>query len=383
MFYSTVLREARSAVLATAITMPALTLLPWLPDMIGEITGHWSTPSGTQFSPMSALIFAFDAFYRSSGPPRPWTGSFIYWSSCAWLAFFTLALVAVSGWLLPRVWRKGEAGEGRSVEPGLRAIRRRKAIPRWAPSMDKAPLIWLAARDLREGAWLKIIRLILLGLFVIMLICSAVVKISNDELLFVVAFCACYAVHLMTRVQLLLAGTNCFHRDRQSGALEAILVTPVEDADLLRAHHESLGRSFRGHLLTLLAMNLALEIVVFACFRKLNMQHGAWAAFTVFFVGGAVLTIADLCAIRWMALRESLKKQSQIKAAGRTFFLLNVIPWLAFAVACAIAIPINADRHLALVFAGWAAACLAYKLALIAYCRRTLRGGFRRLAAQA
>lgn len=382
MFYSTVLREVRNAVLATAVTMLLLALLPWLPAMIEDLLDQRaSMASLTSPSPMTALIFAFDTKFHARHITPGLAGKSLFWTSTACLAGLSLGLIVLTGWLLPRIWRKSEAGE-REIRPAANAKSpRRKRVPKWALPMDQSPLLWLATRDLGEPAWLKWVRGVALIFFAVALLLSACIQNNRHEW-FITAFTTAYGLHLVTRTQLLLAATRRLHEDRQSGALEAILVTPVADGDLPRAHHESLERSFRGHLIALFSLNLALELVVILAYDHLDMGHGTWAIFSAFFVGGAALTFSDFAALRWLGLRESLRKQTQLKAVGRVFLWLSVIPWIAFALTFAFAIQANNEHSVGLIFSTWTAACLVYNRAWTAYCRSSLRNGFRQCVAE-
>jgi ABC-type multidrug transport system permease subunit len=372
MFYSTILRDVRNAVLATAITMLLLTLLPWLQVLISEMAqSPWPLYGLPQLSPMTALMFAFDSNYRVHAA-QPGSGSILFWGSIAWLALANVASAALSGWLLPRIWRKDERGAPQPEAGPSPREHPRRLLPAWALPMDSAPLLWLAARDLREARWLRVVRWLALVFFASMLVSSAASR-EGQEGWFIAAFCACYGLHLLTRLQWLMTATCRLHEDRQSGALEAILATPVSDAELIHAHSESFTRGFRRPLRLLLATNLTLELFTLAFFRHLHMDDGVWVIFSAFFLGGMAVTWADYRAMRWLSLREALRPQSQMKAVGRVFLLLFVLPWLAFALAWIIAIQSERQFLVAFIFFVWAGACTVYAHALAANAERTLR----------
>ena len=379
-FFSTRMKEARNAVLATAITMLLLTLLPWLPWLIGEMSRSRLPLHGLpQLSPMTALIFAFEDNYNVKRTTQIISGELVFWGSLLWLAISALMMTAASGWLLPRVWRQSESGERDASSPRWAASAARKTVPKWALPMDKAPLLWLAARDLRESLWLKLVRWLAFAFFAFMLVLA--VSTRHWEEGFISAFCTAYGLHLMSRVQLILATTRRLHEDRQSGALEAILATPVSNHELMSAHHVSLKRSFRAILTTLLVTNITMQLAVAVFFKHLHMGHGTWAIFSVFITGGAVLTLSDFSALRWIGLREAICQSSQLKAAGRVLLLNLVLPWIAFAITWIVAIQTNEEYLVAFIFALWFAACLAYNWVLTQNCRLSLRAGFRRRVA--
>jgi hypothetical protein len=329
-----------------------------------------------QLSPMTQMIFAFEQNYRMVRPPGLpiSSGAFIYWGSVGCNLACAGALVGVAGWLLPRIWRQSEAGArvpkpespARS-NPTVFSHRRLSHFP---------PLLWLALRSMRESPWLLSMRLMVVCFFGLMLFLSVTTR--NEEECFIAAICAAYGLHLVTRIQLALTATRWLTEDRRSGALEALLTTPVTEAALLNAYHESLRRAFLLPMLLVLGMNAALQLTVFAAAEKLRMNHGAWAIFTAFFVGGGMVTLADFSALSWLCLRASLCSATQMKAAGRAFGRLCLLPWPTFAGAWLVAIQFRDEESAALVFLGWAIACVFYDLNLVRICQQWLRPGLRR-----
>lgn len=241
---------------------------------------------------------------------------------------------------------------------------------------DADPLLWLALRSVRESVWLGWVRGAVLCFFGLMLLLS--VTTNNEEECFIAAIFAAYGLHLVTRIQLALSATRRLTEDRRSGALEALLTTPVTESALIEAYHESLRRAFRSPMLMVMGMNVALLFTVFAAREKLHMGGGAWAIFTAFFVGGVMITLADFTALRWLCLRESLRSTTQIKAAGRALGWLCLGAWPMFAMTWAVAIQFRDEELAALVFLTWALGCVVYDWSLVGMCRRWLYAGVRR-----
>jgi hypothetical protein len=383
MFWSTMSSDARTTVLATVVSMLLLTLLPWLWLFIevNLLRSPVRLVGLPQASPMTALIAAFESNYRTLGA---WGvgGAFTYWGTLFFGFMCSVVLLAASGWLLPRVWRRAEAGEQMKSRAKPQGMLKGVSIrtPAWMTVRNAAPLRWLASRALREPLWMRWVRGLTLAFFSAMLVAS--VTTSHWEEGFVSAFCTAYGLHLVTRVQFTLAATKRLHEDRRSGALEALLTTPVSDAEFIRAHHESLKRAFRWPQLMLLGMNVALQSWVILFYKQLHMEGGAGTVFSVFFIGGALVTQADFAALRWLGLREALRSRTPMKAAGRTFGVLMIVPWAGFGAAFPLAISMNHEEFGALTFLVWFAFCLHWDWAVIQLCRHWLRPGLRRRASE-
>ncbi len=100
--------------------------------------------------------------------------------------------------------------------------------------------------------------------------------------------------------------------------------------------------------------------------------------FTVMFVGGAMVTLADFAALRWLGLREALRNPTQLKAAGRAFAWLVAVPWPAIAATFLLAMAVQDETAGALIFGLWFAGCLFYDLLLKIASVNWLRSGLRR-----
>jgi ABC-type transport system involved in multi-copper enzyme maturation permease subunit len=379
LFWSTIAVEARTAVLATIACLVMFTLVPWLGIFISTLmSAPLSRASALVIaSPMTPLVFAFESPYRIGRALgwRPISGASIYWTSAGFSLLLSMAFLSASGWLLPRVWRRfearGSAASPSDDEAGSARAKLQKGLLRF----ERAPLLWLAARSLAEPHWWKPLRGAVLLFFVAMLCVSA--TNSRSEPGFVAAFCAVYALHLATRIQFALTATERWHDDRKSGALEILLVTPVSDVDVIRAHHASVKRAFRPALMGLLGLNVVLELATLGFYDRLHMGNGAGAVFTVFFIGGAVLTIADFAALRWLTLTESLRSPTQLKAATRSICRLLLGAWAAFAIAWLVAVQSNQGETAAAIFFFWLILSLLYDWALVKSCRDWIRLGLR------
>jgi ABC-type transport system involved in multi-copper enzyme maturation permease subunit len=380
LFWSTIAIEARTAAPATIACLVLLTLVPWLGIFISVLT---ATPLSRATvlaiaSPMTPLVFAFETPYRISRALgwRPISGASVYWTSAGFSLLLSLAFLAASGWLLPRLWRRSEAG-GALAQPAVppKAAWAQTKLHQGLLRFERAPLLWLASRRLEEPRWWKPLRGVILVFFVAMLCASATNRTPEPG--FIAAFCAVYALHLATRIQLALTATERWHDDRKSGALEILLVTPVSDGDVIRAHHASVKRAFRPALMGLLGLNVALELMVLVYYERLHIHQGEGAAFSVFFIGGAALTVADFTALRWLTLTESLRSSTQLKAATRAVIRLVVGAWSAFAVAWLVAVQSNQGETIAGIFFIWLIFSLLYDWGLIKSCRDWIRTGLR------
>lgn len=385
MFWSTVCTEAKNSVMASVTTILGLCFLPWLPTLLRHLLRMGSPLDVfTMGSPITLIAHAFHMNYRWAGRPLPASGAVLYWATALHLLLLAIALVGVSGWLLPRLWRRAESGDRptRPVparnQPGTDRLSLKR---RWARSSPASPIGWVLARGLQEVRWQRWLRWILLGFFLVMLGVSVATK--NWEEGFITAFLTAYGLHFLTRIQFAMAATRQLHEDHRSGALELLLVAPVPDSHLVQAHHEALRHEFRHAYRALLALNVALQAMVLLFPRQLHMNHGVWAIFSVFFVGGALLTVADFQAMRWLALREALRNATHLKSAGKVLAFLVAFSWPAFAAVFLLSLQAEpSETTVACIFLTWFLACAVYDAILVRRCRAWLKPGLRWRAAE-
>ncbi|MCB1128990.1 MAG: hypothetical protein KDM81_21000, partial [Verrucomicrobiae bacterium] len=280
---------------------------------------------------------------------------------------------------LPTLWRKSEVGGSGEPSPGAGKWGSRRSAGREGRTRIERgaePAQWLALQSQREGFWIKLLRWPVVLFFVIMLGYSLAERGHEEG--FISAFCAAYALHLVTRIQAVLTATRRLHDDRRSGALELLLVTPLPEADLIKAHHASVKQSIRPARRMLLLLNLALVAAITLGGRQLDTDDEVFFIFSAFFAGGLLVTLSDFRTLRWLALRAALRAQTQPRAAGAVFGLLMGLPWVAFGVTFLVAIQFSHAEEAAVCFWLWVAGCLFYNRFLEWRVRRWLRPGLRK-----
>lgn len=387
LLWSTVCREARTAVVGTATSLLFLTFLPWAPALVrGMFFNQGFLPDASAaLSPLTLVVQAFEAFYGRPGNRGSPPGGALYWGGMGAGFGLGVGMVGLAGWLLPALWRRTEAGARRSSVHVAVPAREAGSEPtgqrgqRWWGRRDLFPCRWWAAQGLEEGWLPRLFRWTAVLFFGVMLWVSVATR--HWESGFSAAFGTAWVLHVITRTQLSLAATRRWSEDRRSGAFELLLVTPVSAEEVIAAQLDALRTAFRRARLTLLAMNAALLLMIVLFPRQLRMQGGTWQIFLVFFAGGAVLTLADFPALRWLGLREALRAPSQVKAAARAFGWVMVIPWLAFGVTFLAAVHQRA-ADAAVVFLLWVLGCLVYDFWLVGRSRLWLMGDLRRRVAE-
>ncbi|MCB9911386.1 MAG: hypothetical protein H7A46_18805 [Verrucomicrobiales bacterium] len=380
-FWSTVATEARTSVLATTITLLLVVFLPWLPAYARAtfLTGRFILDGWALISPMTTVAYAFESSFTSSGPGVLGSGASLFWCSLTLSCLVSVALVFISGLLLPWTWRKSELTMrgGGSLHSLVRPTSSVLTYD-WLPiGRAVSPARWLAMRRVKEDWWMNLLRWLLILFFCVMLVHAFAVKQFEQGL---IGACGlAYGLHLITRIQAILSGTRRLYEARRTGTLEELLVTPVTEREVIMAHHESVFRSLRIGCWTLLVINIVLQVALTLGSTQSTRRDwvDVWFLMTALCGGGLLVTLSDFRTLRWLALREALRARTQIKAAGRVFWLLIGVPWIIFAVTYLVAAQFRDTSALALFGWLWIGGCLTYNHLLEGTVRLWLQPGLR------
>jgi hypothetical protein len=321
-------------------------------------------------SPAFTVLAGFDSQYAA---PK---GRGLFWGSVIALSATSFVLFRGSGFLLPRVFRAlGARRSGARTESVPVALRH---------ELQRNPYAWAVLRTAGKAGSLGVLSTAFLCFVAAMLLGSLAAGPRGGETAFVLAFYAAFLMHLTAKLQLAVEATRQISMDRQSGALELLLVTPLPEAGILEGHQDALRAIARKLLWMVVCVNLALELVSLACQEILHLDAGAEVLFTILTLGGAALAWADFRAMRWRALWHGLRAQNHVKAALLTFSSIMIPPWAGMGVAFAWltnAQPATPESF-ALVLSLWVGLCLVYDWSTVRYCRRRLLGDLRRLASE-
>src|SRR5687768_13663191 len=97
-----------------------------------------------------------------------------------------------------------------------------------------------------------------------------------------------------------------FSEDRLSGALELLLVTPLQARDILSGQQRALQRFFGAPGAWLVLLNIALIILIHTS-AALNMGPSDQGIFTGIFLGGILALFADSFALSWIGMEMGLR----------------------------------------------------------------------------
>lgn len=367
---SVLVTESWKTMMATLASIILVAAVPMIYLMLRATFLASPAPSRglPQLSPIFTVFSGFESSYGRPGGPA------LFWGSVVASLGLSSALVMVAGSLLGRVFTVMGAGSG--------SARQTRALPiADAEALERNPYEWTLLRSAREACPIGVLTYALVLFFATMLVASVVT--NHWQAGFISAFFTALAIHLVAKLRFVVEATRQVNIDRQSGAMELLLVTTSPTGAILEGHQRALRMLAQKPLALLIGVNALLEFSVLGFPQTLHMDPDATAMFTSFFVGGMVLAVADFSALRWLGLWHGLRAPSHVKAALGAFNSTMLLPWIGMSlVIAAVTSSQLRPRGLAALLSLWVVGCLLYDWVLIRLTKSRLDAGLRRLASE-
>ena len=210
-------------------------------------------------SPGHAYRCALDAYYSGH------RGAQEFWISIGVMAGLSAAFLTGAMVLLPRVWQErarwGNAAASRDYKFFSRfGSKRFRATRRWL--LDANPFYWLATRDRWMGQRTQSVLLILLLIWLYFFFATFSPKSSTMRGGFTMALFVAYGLHQILKCSIAIEASRRISEDRQSGALELLLVTPLHPKQIVTAQLRAIRRTFAVPVFLVVLVNVALVWLV-------------------------------------------------------------------------------------------------------------------------
>jgi len=320
-------------------------------------------------SPGFAFGLTFGTWLKPGIDPNFWW-SLLTTHVLSW-GFLTLASAR-----LPRAWQDKPAT--------IRTVRWRESWKQWSYGdsderkqfrrrlMDVNPFFWLAGRDRLKPAYVwGFLGLVAVGWL------WGLAELKNDWFEQAVYVMTALTLHSVLKVWLASEACQRFNQDRQSGALELLLSTPLKVNDILRGQLLALKRQFFYPVVVVL---LADVLFLFS-----NKDRDEWA---FVWLAGMVVLVADLYTLSWVGMWLGLKTKDTNRATGSAIGRILILPWVifyfgvVFVSGLRIRIPILSNNEPETAIILWFSLAVTIDTIFYGWARNKLNQDFRSLATQ-
>jgi ABC-type transport system involved in multi-copper enzyme maturation permease subunit len=262
--------------------------------------------------PGYAAYMAFDAIYSRAGVKNFFHESVIFTHVLSWLLLITASII------VPRTWQdKALSAEAMRRHERLNRLqlgsseRRRNFRTRL---LGSNPFYWLVARHRMKpyAVWA------FLGVGVV--IWCIGLKISprdwKDEAAYI---WTALIAHTVLKFWVVTEAARRFSLDRQSGALELMLSTPISVKELVRGQLMGLERQFAGPVFVVL---LADFVFLLASRHQSGM--------VILWVAGMSIFVIDIVTLSWLGMWRGLNSRRPNRASAAALTRILMLPWLVF-----------------------------------------------------
>jgi ABC-type transport system involved in multi-copper enzyme maturation permease subunit len=115
--------------------------------------------------------------------------------------------------------------------------------------------------------------------------------------------------------------------ERQQGALELLLSTPLTVRDILRGQLLALQRQFLGPVLVALLVGLIFMVASVANTTDPDERAG----FVALYTAGMLMLVLDLAGLYWTGMWQGLTSKNPNRATSAVVARILVLPWIAYA----------------------------------------------------
>lgn len=303
----------------------------WLMVLFGIALPAFTQWRVRQLTPEFALFLnLISPSYTLSMVPIPTASGRYFWWSLAAVHVLAWMFLTLACWFLPRSWQeKAERAKPQSWRerwhqwslgnPLKRAALRRRLL-------DRNPFYWLAARERLTvlETWMSFVAVIGIALW-------AVWKFRAAETRFVISIMTLVALHAIVKFQFAAAASARLAEDRQIGALELLLSTPLSIGEILKGYRLALWRGFA----TLIAATIFVDLVMLLLALTLDLQSFSKSdefltGSLLLFLATSLMLIADAVTLCWVGMWQGVSAKQGLRARRNTIFWVLVFPWVIF-----------------------------------------------------
>lgn len=318
MFVSVLSWQERQAMGLTTIVLFGFCIgLPMVGGVVAAVNGLGQlAPWFVQASPGYACAQIRSGSYAGAA------GAFWFSSAVThalgWL-FFGLAC-----WRLPSAWQDGPS-EGllkrwrnwcRDLVMG--SVTSRAVFRRAALSVN--PIFWLASRE-RRMVWYP---WILLGSVAVIAVMGCLLANVRGVELWPLLI-STFFLHWFFKHWMINFASQAFAVDRDKGALELLLSTPLTLGEVLEGHRLALSRVFLAPVVVM----VLIELVLFVMAVSVPQGGAEHHVLTIAMLVSLVVFLADSYAAGWVSWWCSAVSKSASSAVTSVFFRLMIGPWVA------------------------------------------------------
>lgn len=381
LLWSTLARDLRQSMIGTLVTLGLLLGGTYFVEWLVRRATKGGHPQWLVLNPLRSFLLAFDQ--NRTGPQ----GELMYLDAVRWQFVVGLLLLAAAAMVVARRWRKESLWEPDQPVPesninwsaedprlfiGYRHIR-------WQAWLDANPYYWLARMTRPSEGLLRVWMVLGCSMCAGLLLMSLNGPQAAKENFALAALGMAFVLHLGVKLVAAMASTRTLQDDRNSGALELMMVSGLHAKEILSGHRGALNQQFFPSLVILTFLNLLLLVRIHL---PLDPVGGAErGAITVALLVGMIFIWVDVRACITIGAQQSLKAGTQLMAIRGCIVRALAPAWISAALLIGVTMASGNPGLLTARTVLWLITCVGWHAFFVSRAELDLESGFKLLAA--
>jgi len=326
MFFSALSWSTGRAIFWTFFTLLSVTMLPLIYLWLGGISSvlHFVSPGFAMANASAPVIGA------------PVAGFVGYWSWMGCGLAVSVALLGLASWIIPYRWRETKLRQQTPrLAKRLAGDALRPSAGQQAAVLDANPAGWLVwrMRTFRVSRRLLLVLMITVG--TVLLGYMALDDATLDDEWWVVMGGLIWVASFWIRLEVARHAVTTIHEAKASGALEQILVTPVDERQFRRGHFAAMAKFWMWPVIVLASLPVASIL--------LSIVSAGWVwgdtliGVSIMGMGSLLFVVVffgDLFALYYSGCWFALRSNNYSTAFWKTFGFVYLLPTVGSVFLC-------------------------------------------------
>ena len=324
-FFSAICRRTSQSIFFTLLLLLSITLAP--------LIYFWMGGTNETFSLTSPAFAIYRAYVPLIGPALPGLGWYPLWIGCG--LFTSICFLVLASWIVPKSWqdrefscRKKSFKSSYGTAVGRRNRRR---------NLDSNPVSWLVNRT----ASMRQSRIFLI--LYIAVTCLAITVYSSldgrvEPPVIITGISLLWLGSLWFRIDLTRHTVSSISEAKECGALEQILVTPIDERQFRRGHFRAMASFWLWPLISLIMAPILFIFIQALMHPEILDESGLIFGMTfigLMFAGLPLLSFfLDIFALYFSGCWFALRNHSFGKAYWKTFGFVYLLPTIGSIFVC-------------------------------------------------
>ena len=320
-FFSAICRRTFQSIFCTLLLLVSITIAPLMYVWMGGVNEALSLAS-----PAFAI---YKANVSQIGPALPGLGWYPLWVGAC--LFASICFLVCASWIVPKSWQDRELTfrKKHSLAPNLNTRR--------SPNLDSNPISWLVDRN----ASMRQSRVFLILYLSVAWMAITVYSSLNGRVepaIIITGTSLLWLGSLWFRIDLTRHTVSSISEAKECGALEQILVTPMNERQFRRGHFRAMASFWLWPLISLLLAPILYILIQALMHPEILEESGL--VFGITFIGVLIVGLPllsfflDIFALYFSGCWFALRNHSFGQAFWKTFGFVYLLPTIGSIFVC-------------------------------------------------